>query len=35
MYGTDHVMNRLSHRIEAVTNGLTDPAQVTPSESVT
>jgi tetracycline repressor-like protein len=28
MCGMDHVMNRLSQRIEAVTNGFTDPAQV-------
>jgi hypothetical protein len=28
MYVMDHVMNRLSQRIEAVTNDFTDPAQV-------
>jgi hypothetical protein len=28
MYVMDHVMDRLSQRIEAVTNGFTDPAQV-------
>jgi hypothetical protein len=28
MYVMDPVMNRLSQRIEAVTNGFTDPAQV-------
>jgi hypothetical protein len=28
MYGMDQVMDRLSQRIEAVTNGFTDPAQV-------
>lgn len=28
MYVMDQVMDRLSERIEAVTNGFTDPAQV-------
>ena len=28
MYVMDQVMDRLSQRIEAVTNGFTDPAQV-------